>query len=111
MLASGQPTEQVEDEMKTLAEIQCALRDHEQELLLKHKMRVVGIFGSYVRQQQKRGSDLDLLVEFDEPASLLALVRAEIYLSKVLGVKVDLIPRQDIRPELRERIMQEAVSP
>jgi predicted nucleotidyltransferase len=111
MVASGQRAEQVEDEMKTLAEIQSALREHQEELLQKHKMRVVGIFGSYVRKEQKRGSDLDLLAEFDEPASLLALVGAEIYLSKILGVKVDLIPRQDVRPELRERILREAVSP
>jgi predicted nucleotidyltransferase len=111
MADSGQRVEHVEDEMKTLAEIQSALREHREELLQKHKMRVVGIFGSYVRQEQKRGSDLDLLAEFDEPASLLALVRAEIHLSRILGVKVDLIPRQDLRPELRERILREAINP
>jgi predicted nucleotidyltransferase len=101
----------VEDEMKTLAEIRNALRGHQEELLQRHKMRVVGIFGSYAREEHKRGSDLDLLAEFDEPASLLELVGAEIYLSKILGVKVDLIPQQDVRPELREHIRREAVSP
>jgi predicted nucleotidyltransferase len=111
IVASDQRADQVEDEMKTLAEIRNALREHQEELLQKHKVRVVGIFGSYAREEHKRGSDLDLLAEFDEPASLLKLVGAEIYLSKVLGVKVDLIPRQDVRPELRERIRREAINP
>jgi len=62
-----------------------------------------------VRGEQKRGSDIDLLAEFEEPVSLLDIVGAEIYLKKILKTKVDLIPKEDLRPEIRKRIMKEAV--
>jgi predicted nucleotidyltransferase len=70
---------------------------------------VVGIFGSYVRGEQQEESDLDLLAEILHPISLLELVGAEIYLSEKLGVKVDLIPKRNVRKELREAIQQEAI--
>jgi hypothetical protein len=70
----------------------------------------VGIFGSYVRGEQKSVSDLDLLVEPLRPISLLELVGAEIYLADVLGIKADLVPKRDVRAELRESILREAVA-
>jgi predicted nucleotidyltransferase len=74
------------------------------------KVKSVGIFGSYVRGEQKSESDLDVLVEFEEPISLLKLVSLENYLSDLLGVKVDLVPKADLRPELRSRILSEEVT-
>jgi predicted nucleotidyltransferase len=80
--------------------------------VLRKEFRVksLGLFGSYVRGEPKTGSDLDVLVEFEEPVSLLKLVSLENYLSDLLGVKVDLIPKADIRPELRDRILSEEVT-
>jgi len=109
-LASHQSADRVVNEMKTLTEIKDTLKKHQEVLRQRYKMRVVGIFGSYVRGEQKRGSDLDLLAEFEEPVSLLELVGAEIYLSEILKVKVDLIPKEDVRAELKERILGEAIS-
>jgi predicted nucleotidyltransferase len=51
----------------------------------------VGIFGSYARGDNKRGSDIDILVEFKESPSLLTLIKLENDLSEILGVKVDLV--------------------
>jgi predicted nucleotidyltransferase len=96
-----------------LVDIEVAKRRLRQILPLlrkKFKVKSVGIFGSYVRGEQKSGSDLDVLVEFEEPVSLLKLVSLENYLSEFLGVKVDLIPKADIRPELRSRILSEEVT-
>ena len=57
-----------------------ALRDH-------YGVRFMGVFGSYVRGEQRRGSDLDLLVEFDDrPLTLLQFIALEHYLSDLLGV-------------------------
>lgn len=95
--------------MKTLEEIRRVIRAHEGELRQRYKTRVVGIFGSYVRGQQQRESDLDLLAEFDEKASLLDLGGAQVMLSELLEVKVDLVPREDIRPELRDTIEAEVL--
>ena len=62
-----------------------ALRDH-------YGIRFMGVFGSYVRGEQRRGSDLDLLVEFDDrPLTLLQFIALEHYLSDLLEVKVDLV--------------------
>jgi len=51
----------------------------------------VGIFGSFARGDNKKGSDIDILVEFKESPSLLTLIKLENDLSEILGVKVDLV--------------------
>jgi predicted nucleotidyltransferase len=51
----------------------------------------VGIFGSYARGDNKKGSDIDILVEFKESPSLLTLIKLENDLSEILSVKVDLV--------------------
>ncbi|MGB9776098.1 MAG: nucleotidyltransferase family protein [Anaerolineae bacterium] len=95
--------------MRSLEEIAGLLREQQAILAQRYGVAVVGIFGSYVRGEAGPESDLDLLVEFLRPVSLLELVGAELYLSEALGVKVDLIPRRSLRPELRDVILREAV--
>jgi hypothetical protein len=51
----------------------------------------VGIFGSYARGDNKKDSDIDILVKFKESPSLLTLIKLENDLSEILGVKVDLV--------------------
>jgi uncharacterized protein len=51
----------------------------------------IGIFGSFARGDNKKGSDIDILVEFKEALSLLTLIKLENDLSEILGVKVDLV--------------------
>ena len=96
--------------MKTLNEIRTILRQQGDIVAEKYGIAVVGVFGSYVRGEQDSQSDLDLLMEKLRPVSLLELVGAEIYLSGILGMKVDLVPRRTVREELRESILREAVS-
>jgi hypothetical protein len=92
-----------------LEEIKELVRAHARTLRDKYGIRVVGVFGSYTRGTQKRKSDIDLLAEIDRPISLLELVGAEIYLSEVLARKVDLVAKDDLREELKGRILSEAV--
>ena len=96
--------------MKTLDEIRSIIRAHQDELYSRYKARVVGIFGSYVRGEQQPDSDLDVLAAFDSDASLFDLGGAQVMLSELLGLKVDLIPQEDVRPELKEKIESEAVA-
>jgi hypothetical protein len=96
--------------MKTLDEIRTIIRQHRDILAEKYGVAVVGVFGSYVRGEQKGQSDIDLLVDILHPISLLELVGAEIYLSEVLSAKVDLVPKRDVREELRETIFAEALT-
>lgn len=74
-------------------------------------VRSLGVFGSYVRGEQRPGSDLDLLVEFDgRPLSLLRFVELEQHLSDLLGIKVDLVEPDTLKPAIGRRILEEARS-
>jgi predicted nucleotidyltransferase len=66
-------------DMKTLGEIQQILREQKPYLAAQYGVRIVGVFGSYVRQEQRPGSDLDLLIELDRPPriSLIGLVELD----------------------------------
>jgi uncharacterized protein len=75
----------------------------------QYKVETIGIFGSYVRGEQKRKSDLDVLVEFSETPSLFEFVELEGFLSQKLGVKVDLVMRDSLKPRIRDSILSEAV--
>lgn len=86
------------------------LDGHRGELREKYKVKGLELFGSYVRGEQKEKSDLDVLVEFEGQVSLLELVKVENYLSDLLGAKIDLVPKKDLRPELKDRVLSEAVA-
>jgi predicted nucleotidyltransferase len=95
--------------MKSLDEIRATIKQHGDILAQKYGVAVVSIFGSYVRNEQGVDSDLDLLAEVLRPVSLLEIVGAEIYLDEILGVKVDLVLRRNVRKELRETVLMEAI--
>jgi len=95
--------------MKNFEEIKHILQRHKEELRAKYKIKEIGIFGSYVRGQQKKRSDVDILVEFEEVPGLLKFIDLEDYLSGLLGVKVDLVRKNSIRKELRDTILNEVV--
>ena len=96
--------------MKSLEEIKEIIRSHREELEERYRVKSIAIFGSYVRGEEKEESDIDLLVEFNGPVSLLHMVSVENYLSDLLGMKVDLVPRKNIREELKETIIKEAIA-
>jgi len=93
-----------------LDRILAALRMHLPELRQRYGIRSLGVFGSYVRSEQKRRSDLDLLVEFDDPTlSLFGFVEIENYLTKLLGIKVDLVEKDTLKPAIGRRILEEVL--
>jgi hypothetical protein len=86
------------------------LRQHLQEIREKYSVSYLGVFGSYIREEQTSESDLDVLVEFDEAPGLLKYIELEYYLSDLLGVKVDLVTRIGLKPNVRKRVLNEVVS-
>jgi hypothetical protein len=64
----------------------------------------IGLFGSFVRREDKPDSDIDILVRFKETISLLDLVRIQRELSEILQKKVDLITEQAIKNEIIKNI-------
>lgn len=82
-------------------------REAEQTLisiLKKHDVESIGIFGSHARGEERPGSDLDVLVNFHNPQSLLTLVGIERELSEALRIKVDLLTEGALSPHLIDRI-------
>ncbi len=63
-----------------------------------------------MRQEQTADSDLDVLVEFTEPPSLFEFARLEYDLSEQLGIKVDLVMKDALKPALGQRILKEVVA-
>lgn len=95
--------------MKTISDIKEILARYKPTLTREYFVREIGVFGSYVRNEQKEGSDIDILVEFEKPVSLLKLIGLENYLKKVIDDKVEVIPKKGIRPELKDNILGEVV--
>lgn len=94
---------------KNLQEIHQALRQLLPVITQQYQVKSLGVFGSFVRQEQRAGSDLDLLVTFVEPPSLLRFIELENYLSDQLGVQVDLVMQDALKPAIGSQILQEAV--
>ena len=97
------------DTMKQLGEIEKKLKELKPTLRDKYKVETIGLFGSYIRGQQKRESDLDVLVEFSEPIGLLTFIELEDFLSGKLEAKVDLVMRSALKPRIKDRIVKEAI--
>jgi len=96
----------------TLVEIKRALEAQKPLLAEKYGVIVLGVFGSYVRGEQRPGSDLDLLVELERPAriGLMALVELEQCLSDLLGAQVDIAIKENLKLRIGEHILQEVVA-
>lgn len=85
------------------------LRQHLPELQKQFGIKSMGIFGSYVRGEQRADSDLDILVNYEELPSLIEFIQLEDYLSQLAGVDVDLVMEDGLKPRIGERILQEVI--
>lgn len=66
----------------------------------------IGIFGSYVRGDYNKNSDLDLLVEFDRPTNLFEFSRLKRFLTNQLGIQVDLVTPGALKPLIKDKILE-----
>lgn len=85
------------------------LRRHLPDLSVRHHVAELGLFGSRVRGEARADSDLDVLVTFDRVPTLLQFIALEQELSDLLGIKVDLVMRDSLRPEVGQRVSREVV--
>ncbi len=105
----NQHAREVRNTMATLKEIKEILEKHKKEVSRKYKVSEIGIFGSFVHGVQKKKSDIDILVEFEELPDIYMYIDLGDYLRKILKRKVDLIRKEAIRPELKKKILKETV--
>jgi predicted nucleotidyltransferase len=95
--------------MKKVDEIKKILKDNEVVLKDAYGVIEIGLFGSYTKRNQKKTSDVDILVEFEKAIDLLTFVQLKNHLSDLLGVNVDLVTKKALKPKIGERILSKTV--
>ncbi len=85
------------------------LKELEGFIKTKYKAKIIGVFGSFVRNEQKPTSDVDLLVKFFDGASLFDYVGLANFLEDELNINVDIVSERAVREELRAHIYEEVV--
>ena len=81
------------------------------DYLAPYQPNRISIFGSYARGEERKDSDLDILIKFKERVSLLKLVQIQQELSEKLGIPVDLVTENSIKnPRLKKYIEQDLIT-
>jgi len=93
--------------MRRAAILQCIVRD--QKKLEQRGVKSLSLFGSVARGEEKKTSDVDILVSFSRPVGLFAFMELKNHLEGVLGMPVDLVTKQALHPHLRARILKESI--
>ncbi len=86
------------------------LKELKPVIATRYKVREIGLFGSFVRGEQDVSSDIDLLAEFEDSADLFDWIGLALYLEEIFQRQVDVVPRQALRSELRESVLQQVVT-
>lgn len=92
-------------------DIKCKLERLKPVLKERYQVETIGFFGSYARGEQNQKSDIDILVEFIEGNSidLFDFIELEEFLSRQLGIKVDLATKKALKPLIKEQILKETI--
>ncbi|MBU2643628.1 nucleotidyltransferase family protein [bacterium] len=94
---------------KTISEIKDELRSQMPLLSKQYGVKSISLFGSYIKGQEKSESDLDILVEYTELPGLIKYIELENRLSDLLGIKVDLVIRDSLKPRIADNVLLDAV--
>ncbi len=86
------------------------MREHLPELRRDYNVSYLGLFGSYVRGEQRQRSDVDLLFDVEGPMGLFRYVELENRLSRIVGRKVDLVMRGSMKPVIGIFVRREVFS-
>jgi len=97
-------------EQTTFESVQHTLKQYLPLLREDYCVSSLGLFGSYVRGEQNADSDLDILITFSETPSLLQFIALEDHLTDLLGIQVDLVMRDALKPHLGQRILEEVIA-
>ncbi|MFC1716591.1 nucleotidyltransferase family protein [Candidatus Poribacteria bacterium] len=90
-------------------EILEVLNGVKEEVKREYKVEIKGIFGSYARGDDREESDVDVLVDFEARADLFDLVGLGLFLEEKLHRKVDVVPEDSLREEIKPNVLKEIV--
>ena len=93
-----------------LENIVAGLKKELPKIKSRYNVTTLEVFGSFVRHEENTNSDLDILVSFSKAPPLFKFIELEDYLSEILGVKVDLVMKSSLKPNIGKRILSEAQS-
>ncbi|MFQ3548759.1 MAG: nucleotidyltransferase family protein [Armatimonadota bacterium] len=97
--------------MLSIDEIIKILNDNKSYIASKFGIKEIGVFGSYVRNEQTKDSDLDVLVDFNDGFKTFDnYMDLKFYLEELLSVKIDLVCKTSIKIRLKEYILNEVLS-
>ncbi|MGD2247292.1 MAG: nucleotidyltransferase family protein [Candidatus Methanofastidiosia archaeon] len=94
--------------MRNLTDVEAILKKNKSKLREKYKVEKIGVFGSYVHGEQSEISDIDILVQFCEPVGWEFLDLKE-FLESILGITVDLVTVNALKPQIKDKILEEVV--
>jgi predicted nucleotidyltransferase len=83
------------------------IRSNKREMESRYGVQRLGLFGSYVREQQRKKSDIDILVTFNRDIDLFDFIDLREYLEDRLKAKVDLVMESALKPAIGKRILSE----
>ncbi len=86
------------------------LRELKPTITARYKVREMGLFGSYIRGDQRLSSDIDLLAEFEDNADLFDQIGLALYLEEIFQRPVDVVSKQALRAELRRSVLEQVVT-
>lgn len=95
--------------MKTFDELRQVLSQQKQSLCENYQITEIGIFGSYARGEQTESSDVNILVDYETAPTFIMLVEFRDFLSRLLGLKVDIVTKNGLKPRILERVLAEAI--
>lgn len=85
------------------------IKNKAKKFLEKEGVKRAGIFGSFARGEQKKSSDIDILIDIEDNVSLLKIIEMKLKLEKLLRKKVDLIEYSTIHPLIKKNALAEEV--
>jgi len=94
---------------KKLENIIDTLRELTPTLQKQFAVETIELFGSYSRMENNSKSDLDLLVTFSKTPGLIKFIALENFLTDEIGIKVDLVMKNSLRPGLRNSILNSSL--
>ncbi|MEO6759201.1 MAG: nucleotidyltransferase family protein [Saprospiraceae bacterium] len=91
----------------TLKDIKRTITELKPELHQRFGVSEIGVFGSFVRGEERAGSDIDVLVDFDRQVDLFDIMELQWYLEEIFRYKVDVAPRDSLRKYIGQQILSE----